>query len=231
METGLNNMLENAQDLSLKAFVAARCAVRQLAAEGSSRSAVSDLEAKVATLEQEKTALQQCLDQSAAERATLTMELLVTAERAVKAEDVAKAAKKLADDAESRRDPMLARLRTFKEAIKTGSAKLQEELPDLLAKYGLVAPDIFPEGTDTVGLESFFQWLRACVAMLDARAHFHEAISVVVTVHTLSAAVYGLFPTEAGQVGVVTKAQIHSLRDAKRLSIQRHCRHWQRISP
>ena len=106
METGLNNMLENAQDLSLKAFVAARCAARQLAAEGSSRFAVSDLEAKAATLEQEKTALQQCLDQSAAERATLATELLAMAERAIKAEDAAKATKKIAEDAEACRDVM-----------------------------------------------------------------------------------------------------------------------------
>ena len=58
MDTGLKNMLENAQDLSLKAFVAARCAARQLEAERSSKSAVADLEVKVAALEQEKAALQ-----------------------------------------------------------------------------------------------------------------------------------------------------------------------------
>ena len=36
MESRLENMLECAHDLSLKAFVATRCAARQLAAEGSS---------------------------------------------------------------------------------------------------------------------------------------------------------------------------------------------------
>jgi hypothetical protein len=96
---------------------------------------------------------------------------------------------------------MRNRLHTFKEAIKTGTAKLREELPNLLAKYGLVAPDMYSEDTDTVGLEAFFKWLRACVTMLDAGAHFHEDISVVFTVRTLSAAVYGLFPTEAGRGG------------------------------
>ena len=40
--------------------------------------------------------------------------------------------------------------------------------------------------------------------MLDAGAHFHEDIS---------AAVYSLFPSEAGQASVVTKAQLRSLRD------------------
>ena len=41
-----------------KAFVAARCAARQLATEESSKAAVADLEAKVAALEKEKEALQ-----------------------------------------------------------------------------------------------------------------------------------------------------------------------------
>ena len=46
------------QDLSLKAFVAACCAARQLATEEGSKAAVADLEAKVAALEKEKEALQ-----------------------------------------------------------------------------------------------------------------------------------------------------------------------------
>ena len=77
-----------------------------------------------------------------------------------------------------------------------------------------MAPNMFPEGTDTIGIGSFFQWLRACVAMLDAGAHFHEDISAMVAVRTLSAAVYSLFPSEAGQASVVTKAQLRSLRDS-----------------
>jgi len=51
MDTGLKNILENAQDLSLKAFVSARCAARRLESESSSKSSVADLEAKVAALE------------------------------------------------------------------------------------------------------------------------------------------------------------------------------------
>jgi len=210
MESGLKNMLESAQDLSLKAFVAAH---RQLVAESSSKSVISDLEAKVAALEQEKAALQQRLDKSATEKATLTAKLLATTERAVQAEDAARAAKKLAEEAETRQTLMRNRLHTFKEAIKTGAAKLQMELPDLLEKYGLVAPDMSSEDTDTVGLEAFVKWLRACVAMLDVGAHFHEDLSAVVAVNTLSAAVYGLFPTEASNTGGVTKAQLRSLRD------------------
>ena len=64
MVSGLTNMLESVQDLSLKAFVAARCAARQLAAEESSRAAVADLEANVVALEEEKEALQRRLDKS-----------------------------------------------------------------------------------------------------------------------------------------------------------------------
>ena len=213
MGSGLNNILESAQDLSLKAFVAARCAARQLAAENSSKTAIADLEAKVASLEKEKAELEMRLARSAEEKATLTTELLASADRAVRADAAAKAAKLLAEDAAKLRDTMQQWLRTFKEAIKTGSEKLQEELPDLLARYGLVAPNMFPEGADSIGLGSFFQWLRACVAMLDAGAHFHEDISAMVAVRTLSTAVYSLFPSEAGQASVVTKAQLRSLRD------------------
>ena len=50
--------------------------------------------------------------------------------------------------------------------------------------------------------------------MLDAGAHFHEDISAMVAVRTLSAALYGLFPSEAGQTSVVTKSQLRSLRDS-----------------
>ena len=49
--------------------------------------------------------------------------------------------------------------------------------------------------------------------MLDAGAHFHEDISAMVAVRTLSAAVYSLFPSEARQASVVTKAQLRSLHD------------------
>ena len=133
MASGLTNMLESAQDLSLKAFVAARCAAWQLAAEDNSKTVVADLETKVASLEKEKAELQTRLARSVEEKATLTTELLASADRAVKAEDAARAAKLLAEDAAKRRDTMQQRLRTFKDAIKTGSEKLQEELPDLLA--------------------------------------------------------------------------------------------------
>ena len=78
----------------------------------------------MASLEKEKTELQMHLDRSAGKKATLTMELLASADRAVKAEDAAKAAKLLAEDAEKRQDVMQKQLRTFKEAIKTGSEKL-----------------------------------------------------------------------------------------------------------
>jgi len=89
--------------------------------------------------------------------------------------------------------------------------KLQKELFDLLEKYGLEAPEVSLE--DTVEVETFFKWLHACVMMLDAGAHFHEDISAVVAVCTLSVAVYGLFLADAGNAGSVTKAQLCSLHD------------------
>ena len=95
--------------------------------------------------------------------------------------------------------------------MRAGATKLQKELPDILKKYGLDAPDV--SSGDTVGVDDFFKWLRACIAMLDAGAHFNEDISAVVAVRTLSAAVYGLFPSVATSASTMTKAQLRSLRD------------------
>ena len=50
--------------------------------------------------------------------------------------------------------------------------------------------------------------------MVDAGAHFHEDISTVIAVCTLSTVVYGLFSAEVGTTGGVTKTQLRSLRDA-----------------
>jgi hypothetical protein len=211
MASGLTNMLESAQDLSLKAFMDARCAARLLAAEESSKAAVDDLEVKVAALEREKEALQWRLDKSSKEKATLTSELLVAADRAVRAEDAAKSAKLLKDDAERRRALMHKCFHSFKESVRAGATMLQKELPDILKKYGLDAPDV--SSGDTVGVDDFFKWLRACIAMLDAGAHFNEDISTVVAVRTLSAAVYNLFPPEAASTSTVTKGQLRCLRD------------------
>ena len=88
---------------------------------------------------------------------------------------------------------------------------MQEVLPDLLEKYGLAAPEV--SSKDAIEVETFFKWLRACVTMLDAGAHFHEDISAVVAVCTLSVAVYGLFLADAGNAGSVTKAQLCSLHN------------------
>ena len=59
-----------------------------------------------------------------AENTTLTLELLATAERAVKAEDAAKAAKGLAEEAETRRVLLRNRFHTFKDSVRAGAAKL-----------------------------------------------------------------------------------------------------------
>ena len=83
----------------------------------------------------------------------------------MKAEDSAKAAKLLAEDAEKRWALMHKRFHSFKESVRAGATKLQKELPDFLKKYGLDAPDVPSE--DTVGVDDFFKWLRACIAMLD----------------------------------------------------------------
>ena len=109
----------------------------------------------MAALEQENAALQQHIDKSAEENTTLTSELLATAERVVKAEDAAKPVKGLAEEAETRRTLMRNHYHTFKESVRTGAAKLQKELSDLLEKYGLEATEVSSE--DTVGVDAFFK--------------------------------------------------------------------------
>ncbi|RLN33411.1 uncharacterized protein C2845_PM03G21310 [Panicum miliaceum] len=58
MATGVPHMLQNAQDLALKSFIAARFAARQLEAEASSGSRIAELEERIAALEKEKLELQ-----------------------------------------------------------------------------------------------------------------------------------------------------------------------------
>ena len=60
---------------------------------------------------------------------------------------------------------MHKRFHSFKESVRAGATKLQKELPDILKKYGLDAPDV--SSGDTDGVDDFFKWLRACLAMLD----------------------------------------------------------------
>jgi len=106
---------------------------------------------------------------------------------------------------------MHKRFHSFKESVRAGATKLQKELPDFLKKYGLDALDV--SSGDTVGVDDLFKWLRACITMLDAGAHFNEDISAVVAVRMLSDAVYSLFPSEAAGASTVTKAQLRCLRD------------------
>ena len=57
MRAGLENMLQSAQDLALKSFVASRCASRQLRLDDEKSSQLSKLEKKMAALEKEKAEL------------------------------------------------------------------------------------------------------------------------------------------------------------------------------
>ena len=130
------------------------------------------------------------------------------------AEEDALCSKKVAETAEEKRNLMRSRLHNYRGAIKAGAIALQQQLPDLMAKYGLSAPDMASGSSgETVGLEDFFRWLRTCVAMVEASARFYEDLSAIVAVRTLSATVYGLFPSASGYAGSVTKGQFCSLRD------------------
>ena len=62
-------------------------------------------------------------------------------------------------------------------------------------------------------MAELFWWLRTCVAMADSFSSFFGDLSAAVAARTLSVAVCGLLPAEAGNADTILKAQLHTLRD------------------
>ena len=60
MASGVSQIFQDIEDLSLKAFVASRCASRQLKIDNERTSQLAGLEERVASLEKEKAALEEC---------------------------------------------------------------------------------------------------------------------------------------------------------------------------
>jgi len=61
MATGASQILRDVEDLSLKAFIASRCAFRQLGIDNERASRLAGMEERVASLEKEKAALEEAL--------------------------------------------------------------------------------------------------------------------------------------------------------------------------
>ena len=67
MSTGVSQILQDVEDLSLKAFVASRCASRQLRIENERTSQLARMEERVIAFENEKTTLEEALIAACAE--------------------------------------------------------------------------------------------------------------------------------------------------------------------
>jgi len=67
VSTGVSQILQDVEDLSLKAFVASRCASRQLRIENERTSQLARMEERVIALEKEKTTLEEALVAARAE--------------------------------------------------------------------------------------------------------------------------------------------------------------------
>jgi hypothetical protein len=74
MKSGVLNMLQYAQDLALKSFVATRCTAWQLRAEASSSSCMIELEERIVVLEHEKLELQKAFEAKEMQLATARAE-------------------------------------------------------------------------------------------------------------------------------------------------------------
>lgn len=96
-------------------------------------------------------------------------------------------------------------------ALVTAVETMLREMPTFMTAYGLTAPDL---STDRLDMNQFFDWLRTCLAMLDARSKLYGDLSAVVTARTSAASVCNFLPTEADSPQTISKTQLHTLRSS-----------------
>ncbi|RLN28310.1 uncharacterized protein C2845_PM05G15310 [Panicum miliaceum] len=219
MKSGVASMLRCAKDLSLKAFVAARCANRQLETKGSSsKSRISELEEKVALLEREKLDAEEALKNERKELATAREDLKSLgvhskdlADKLAEAHVKAEIAEARAAKSESKRQVSRTRFVGYRQALTNGINVMRDEVPWLLSSFGLTASEL--ASPDDLEIHQFFEWLLKCLAMLESASHFYGDLSAIVAARTLAASVYHLLPAKGSGSQGIMKAQLCSLRD------------------
>ena len=152
MATGASQILRDVEDLSLKAFIASRCASRQLGIDNERASRLAGMEERVASLEKEKIALEEALiaalseAKSNAEAAEAARRDALAAEEAKanaeKAKTEAEEARKVAEDQRARGKDVVQRWRT---AISSFADLVQTDMHGLLGKFALDPPEISQE--------------------------------------------------------------------------------------
>jgi len=142
--SGVAQILQDVEDLSLKAFVASRCASCQLRIDNERASRLAGVKERVAALEKEKTALEKALAATRAEAKSNTevaeaacRDALVAEEAKAsteKAKTEAEEARKVAEDACAREKDTIQRWRT---AISSAADSVQADMHGLLRKFAL----------------------------------------------------------------------------------------------
>ncbi|PAN11110.2 hypothetical protein PAHAL_2G143400 [Panicum hallii] len=116
-----------------------------------------------------------------------------------------------ASKAEERHRASRETFRVYREALSAGITQLREEVPRLLPSDGLTALKL--AGLEDIEIQQFFQWLRACLAMVDSGSHLYGDLCAIVSTRTLAAPICNLVPTEGFASQGILKAQLHVLWD------------------
>jgi len=212
MLTGARNALQCAEDLTLKSYVAARCAGRLLDAECDQPLCIASLEQKVHSLEEEKVLFE-------ASSASAETELQAARREAEAAKAEAAELRRSLEtkalelkDAKCREQASSQAVNAYREAVRAGAESLQRDIAAFLETMRLSPPDLSPTA-NSISIFELFRWLRACVSMATSGNCAMGDLSAAVAVRSLSAAICQLLPEGGGADSAMTKAQLRSMRD------------------
>ena len=149
MSTGVSQILQDIEELSLKAFVASRCASRQLRIDNGQTSQLARMEERVVALEKEKTTLEEALIAACAEARNHAKAAEAARRDALAAEKAKENAEKAKAEAEEARRVAEAQrahgkdvVQRWRTAISSFVDLVQADIHGLLAKFAIVPPDI-----------------------------------------------------------------------------------------
>ncbi|XP_039815215.1 translation initiation factor IF-2-like [Panicum virgatum] len=178
MSTGVSQILQDVEDLSLKAFVASRCASRQLRIDNERTSQLARMEERVVALEKEKSALEEALVAARAEAKNHAEAAEAARRDALGAEKAKENAEKAKAEAEEARRVAEAQracgkdVQRWRTAISSFADLVQTDIHGLLAKFAIDPPEISFKRRQKSSLEASFARLKpaTCAAALPVAA-------------------------------------------------------------
>lgn len=109
-------------------------------------------------------------------------------------------------------DRVHGKYKSLRKAFEDAIDKILKEMLAFMSYYGLTAPKIPHQDLDVA---AFFDWLRTCLAMLDAGGKLYGDLSVVFAARTLVISLCSLLPIEGIRPPSILKTQLRLLRDEK----------------